>query len=630
MGTRASAGDTEHGPRPEIAASWARSSLSGVAGDRLTPPPAPSADPRGRLAVLAAPVLDRLATSLNDTRTTVVLTDARAGILDRRAGTRALGDLLDGVGLVPGYSYAEDVVGTNGMGTAAEERRAVRIVGTEHYTEALHPLTCVGVPIEHPVTGRLEGVLDLTCFNEDAGPWMSALVGEAVSGVRALLEEQATVAERALLSAFLRASHRASGAVLSLSESFVLTNPAAARLLDGVDHGALWELGAAAVAGRPSAEDDVVLAGGERVRARFDVVSVGGRAVGAVVRLGDRAAAELGLAGSTGDDGRPDTRSAPSGATGDAGRTRCGRGAGTASSTVGGAAGPEERSAAGGGSGPTAAGSAAVGALAPTSRTRRLVDDVAAAVGAGDRVLVRGPSGAGKATVADLALAGAAAVVVDAGRSVVDGAHAWLVEVEAALVSGRPVLIRHLDALAADAAAGLAAVLDAAPAGAALVATASGDAASSPAAQALVDRFGRVVRVPGIAERADELPGLIRSIVGRLVPTGAVRVGPEVVQALSRVDLPGNLRQLESVLHRVVVRRRTGSVTLDDLPPEVRAATHRPHLTAMEQHECEAIAGALAATDGNKAAAATALGISRSTLYRKLEAYGLDLDRRAW
>ncbi|MBA3283078.1 MAG: Fis family transcriptional regulator, partial [Acidimicrobiia bacterium] len=113
-------------PRPEIAASWARSSRSGVHGDVLAPPVSAGTDPGGRLTNLAAPVLNRLASTLADTRTTVVLTDARAGVLDRRAGTRPLADLLDEIGLMPGYSYAEDVVGTNGMGTAAEERRAVR------------------------------------------------------------------------------------------------------------------------------------------------------------------------------------------------------------------------------------------------------------------------------------------------------------------------------------------------------------------------------------------------------------------------------------------------------------------------------------------------------------------------
>lgn len=564
-------------PRPEIAASWARSSRSGVDGDSLDPPVAEGADPAGRLATLAGPVLERLSSTLSDTRTTVVLTDARAAVLDRRAGTRSLGDLLDQIGLVPGYSYAEDDVGTNGMGTAAEERRIVRISGEEHYAEALRSLTCVGVPIEHPITGRLEGVLDLTCFNEDAGPWMTPLVTEAVVGIQGLLEEESTVAERALFGAFLRAAHRAHGAVVSLNQSFVLTNPAAARLLDGVDHGALWEVGAEAVHGRTGLVQELSLAGGSRVKARFEVVEVGDRPVGAVVRLDDAA------------DPHGSTRRT---------RTRSARN-------------PVARAGADG-------------------LTGRLATEVADAAAAGERVLLRGPTGAGKATVARLAL-GAATPVFDAARVLVDGARSWLRDVEQAMASGEPVVIRHLDVLAADAAASLAAVLDAAP-GVAVIATVAedvGDGAASTA-QALTDRFERLVRVPGLADRADELPGLIRSILGRLTPTGAVQMAPEVVQALTRVELPGNVRQLEAVLHRVVVRRRLGTITLDDLPPEVRAATHRPHLTAMEQHECEAIAGALAAAGGNKAAAAEALGISRSTLYRKLDAYGLQLDRHTW
>ena len=569
-----------------------------MAGDHLAPPPAPGADPDGRLATIAAPVLDRLAATLDDTRSTVVLTDAHAGILDRRAGTRRLYDLLDVVGLVPGYSYAEDVVGTNGMGTAAEERRAVRVSGEEHYTEALRDLTCVGVPILHPVTGRLEGVLDLTCFNEDAGAWMSPLVSEAVAGVQSLLEEQATVTERALLGAFLRASHRATGAVVSLNDSFVLTNPAAARLLDGADHGRLWEIGAETVGAGHAPEREILLAGGSMVRASFELVEVGDRPVGAVVRL-----AEV-----------DEERTAPS-------RRRL-----TGSTTN-----------------PAPSRAPASGSVA------RWAAEVARAVDDGERVLVQGPAGAGKFTVTRLALTEDGAprtsttefagptgptgpTVLDAGRVAVDGVRGWLTAAEVALGSGRVVVIRHVDVLPDDAATGLAAVLDGASAAARIVATATEHvgATTSEAAQALVDRFGRLVRVPGLGERADELGGLVRSILARLVPTGAVRCAPEVVQALGRVDLPGNVRQLEAVLHRVVVRRRVGTITLDDLPAEIRAGTHRPHLTAMEQHECEAITRALADADGNKAAAAAALGISRSTMYRKLEAYGLQLDRRTW
>jgi transcriptional regulator of acetoin/glycerol metabolism len=574
--------DPAAAPRPEIAASWARSSRSGVDGDRLAVSAAPDADPRGRLTSLAAPVLDRLSGTLSDTRATVVLTDARAAILDRRAGSSRLHDLLDDLGIVPGYSYAEDVVGTNGMGTAAEERRAVQVIGEEHYNEALRPLTCVGVPIEHPITGRLEGVLDLTCFNEDAGPWMSPLVAEAVAGVRTLLEAQATAGERALLAAFLRASQRGSDAIVTLNDSFVLTNPAAARLLDGSDHGPLWEIGADAVSARSAPVRELRLAGGTVVQASFEVVELGDKAVGAVVRLAE-----------------PD----------------------------GGGVRPSVRRSTGR---PTPA--AAASTTGPASVTGRLVAEVRAAVASGEPTLVRGPAGAGKFTVARLALGDDRPVVFDAGRAVIDGPRAWLREVEAAVTDGRAVIIRHVDVLAAEAAAGLAAVLDGAPATARVVATAAEQAASAPAdaAQSLVDRFGHLAQVPPLARRADELPALVRSMVARLVPTGSLRVAPEVVQALGRVDLPGNLRQLESLLHRVAVERRSGTVTLDDLPPEVRAATHRPHLTAMEQHECEAIAQALAAADGNKAAAAEALGISRSTLYRKLDAYGLQLDRRTW
>ena len=61
-----------------------------------------------------------------------------------------------------------------------------------------------------------------------------------------------------------------------------------------------------------------------------------------------------------------------------------------------------------------------------------------------------------------------------------------------------------------------------------------------------------------------------------------------------------------------------------DLPADVRSTAFRRRMSRFEQSETAAILDALSEVGGNKKAAAGLLGISRSTLYRKLEAAGLD------
>ena len=107
--------------RPSIARSWVRSRESGVRPDDRSSLPAVEFDPDVKLLRVARPVLDRLADEVADVDMTVILTDPRGLVLDRRAGSPALRRGLDRVHLAPSHSYGEEMVGTNGIGTAAED-----------------------------------------------------------------------------------------------------------------------------------------------------------------------------------------------------------------------------------------------------------------------------------------------------------------------------------------------------------------------------------------------------------------------------------------------------------------------------------------------------------------------------
>ena len=67
----------------------------------------------------------------------MILCDADGVVLSRRTGDSGLEQYLDRVWLAPGFSYAEQFVGTNGIGTALEARGPAQVFGHEHYAERL-------------------------------------------------------------------------------------------------------------------------------------------------------------------------------------------------------------------------------------------------------------------------------------------------------------------------------------------------------------------------------------------------------------------------------------------------------------------------------------------------------------
>ena len=165
----------------------------------------------------------------------VILCDADGVVLSRRTGDPGLEQHLNRVWLAPGFSYAEQFVGTNGIGTALEARGPAQVFGHEHYVERLEELACAGAPIRHPVTGKVLGVIDLTCWQRDAGPLLVATAGTLTRRIEQMLLEQAGERELAVLNDYLVACRRNRGPVLALGDDLVMMNDRARELLDPAD-----------------------------------------------------------------------------------------------------------------------------------------------------------------------------------------------------------------------------------------------------------------------------------------------------------------------------------------------------------------------------------------------------------
>ena len=132
-------------------------------------------------------------------------------------------------------------------------------------------------------------------------------------------------------------------------------------------------------------------------------------------------------------------------------------------------------------------------------------------------------------------------------------------------------------------------------------------------------RLGPRLDLPALRDDPDRVIGL----AVRLAQEHSVTLSPALLQALSRWDWPGGASELRVLIAAMVVQRPGGTVLdVDLLPAEMR--TRARQLRGIAASEYRAIDAALREADGNRSRAAEILGIGRTTLYRKLRAYGLD------
>ncbi|MFD1044418.1 GAF domain-containing protein, partial [Kibdelosporangium lantanae] len=191
--------------RDPILASWQRSRLSSVPADRIRLPYVNDQNMDTPLIRAAEPVLARLGEQLDGQPVSLILTDPNGVVLTQHTGDPDLHRHLESVELAPGFSYGEQFVGTNGIGTALADGRPTHVFGHEHYAENLENLACAGVPIHDPISGKTIGAVDLTCWREDAGQLLVALARTTAEQIRQALLGNSDVRELALFQAYLKA-----------------------------------------------------------------------------------------------------------------------------------------------------------------------------------------------------------------------------------------------------------------------------------------------------------------------------------------------------------------------------------------------------------------------------------------
>jgi acyl-CoA synthetase (AMP-forming)/AMP-acid ligase II len=211
----------------------------------------------------------------------------------------------------------------------------------------------------------------------------------------------------------------------------------------------------------------------------------------------------------------------------------------------------------------------------------------------------------------------------------VDGVTGALDELHDAFAAKPAVVVlRHLEAIPPNVAMALASRLSLDGVGTPRIAATFTSASGMPATpehERLVAVLGGVqVHIPPLRERSEDIP-LVASSVVRSASSGRVALSAGVMRAVVRAPWPGNILQMRSLLQGLATSV-PGEIQLAHLPADIQACATRRQLTNLEHLELRAILDALKQAGGNKVVAAKIVGVSRSTLYRKLNSYRIDPD----
>jgi transcriptional regulator of acetoin/glycerol metabolism len=584
-----------------VVASWQRSLSLGV-------------NPAGRAAPLAAigerylalrhrnrdlinasaDIFGRIEAMLADSRCMMLLTDPFGIVLETAGDHGTLGE-GERIHLAAGGQWNEDTMGTNGIGTALATGQPAQVHATEHFCEGIKAWTCAAAPVHHPITGKILGVLDIS------GPPTTYQRGNLSLAVATARQIETALAEKVQRERVRLLEHCLT-ITPSIGHTELLVVDRAGRV---VFANAKPEIFAELPPFEPDQKiEDWV----NRLPARLqqsgnvEPVQLDGRLVGAVIFGGAHAS-------------RPRPAPTP----------------------------------------PPLAPAAFAGIIGASPAIQKMLDQAAQLAERRVALLIQGETGTGKEVLVraihDAAGPSQPLIVFNCGAASKDLLAAELFghvrgAFTGALAEGRPgrfelahggiLCLDEIGELPLDMQPLLLRVLEEGVVyrvgdshgqkiDVRLIAMTNRNLRREVAAGRFrADLFYRLsvtaIEIPPLRDREGDIPRLITHFNENLAAkhnTAPLHISPDAMRALASYPWPGNVRELRNLIENLLL---TGARDINpgNLPAEITEAKPAPAGLRLEDAARAAMLRAIESCDGNLSEAARQLGISRSTLHRRM------------
>ena len=581
-----------------VVASWQRSLALGVNPAGRAAPLAAIGDRylalrhRNRdLLTASADIFGRIEAMLADSRCMMLLTDPFGIVLETAGDHGTLND-AEKIHLVPGGQWSESEIGTNGIGTALATGPPAQVHDSEHFSEGIKAWTCAAAPVHHPITGKILGIVDIS------GPPTTYQRGNLALAVATARQIETVLSERVFRERARLLEHCLS-VMPALGQSDLLVIDRAGRV---VFANGKPEVFADLPAFEPDQKiEDWVSHLPEKIRksGNFDTVQLDGRTVGALIFAVPKP--------------RPATVTAP----------------------------------------PNSAFAPIIGA---SPAILRLIDQAGSLAARRVALLIEGETGTGKEVLVraihQAADPAAPLIMFNCGAASKELLAAELFghvrgAFTGALAEGRPgrfelahggiLCLDEIGELPLDMQPVLLRVLeegvvyrvgDATPrkVDVRLIAMTNRNLRREAAAGRFrADLFYRLsvtsIEISPLRDRDGDTAILLEHFLQNLAQKHTVPprlVAPDALAALTAYDWPGNVRELRNLAENLLLTG-SGPILLSDLPPGILGALPEaePNMR-LDETERAAMKRAIESAGGNLSEAARKLGISRSTLHRRL------------